>query len=331
MGRGKRFKKKKLHIKRIIILIIIIAMPVIINIFKYQETKVTSTIVAETSPKITEEIETTPKITEDENKQIEEKARNEKIALNLDINTEVEEYINNIMMEYNLDSSNFAFFFQIMDDTDTEVILYNEETWMTAGSTIKVPLAMSYYDKITSGELTLDTELLYDNECYEEGDGLTAYTYKVGDYIPINFLLKQMIVNSDNTATNILINKLGYSNYRMEVAKFASSIEFPENFYSENITSAKYGYEVISYLYNHQSDYIELIDDMKNSSYGEYLKKYIDLSDIAHKYGSYNGYVHDYGIVYGEKEYIIGIFTKNVTNASEVIGLMSQEIYSITE
>ena len=65
---------------------------------------------------------------------------------------------------------------------------------------------------------------------------------------------------------------------------------------------------------------------MKLSSNGEYLKKYVDC-DVAHKYGSYNGYVHDYGIVYGDTTYLIGIYTKNVTDAAELIAVINQEIY----
>lgn len=60
-----------------------------------------------------------------------------------------------------------------------------------------------------------------------------------------------------------------------------------------------------------------------------YLKKYVTDIDIAHKYGSYNGYVHDYGIVYGKNTYLIGIFTKEISNASELIATISRDILEI--
>ena len=69
---------------------------------------------------------------------------------------------------------------------------------------------------------------------------------------------------------------------------------------------------------------------MKQSSNGEYLKKYISDYEVAHKYGSYNGYVHDYGIVFGEDTYLIGVFTKNVSNADELIAKISLDVLNET-
>lgn len=159
--------------------------------------------------------------------------------------------------------------------------------------------------------------------------GTTASLYSVGDYVPLDFLLEQTIVNSDNTAINILIKNLGYSNARHDITKYTDEV-VPDDFYSNNITSAAYGYDVINYLYEHQDSYTKLIDDMKKSSMGLYLKKYINDYDVAHKYGSYNGYVHDYGIVYGSKTYLIGIFTNNVNDSDEVIANISLDILNYT-
>ena len=159
--------------------------------------------------------------------------------------------------------------------------------------------------------------------------GSTASLYSVGDYVPLDFLLEQSIVNSDNTAVNILIKNLGYSNARHYITKYTDEV-VPDDFYSSNITSAAYGYDVINYLYEHQDSYTKLIEDMKKSSMGLYLKKYIQDYDVAHKYGSYSGYVHDYGIVFGKKTYLVGIFTKNVTDSDEVIANISLDILNYT-
>ena len=159
--------------------------------------------------------------------------------------------------------------------------------------------------------------------------GSTASLYSVGDYVPLDFLLEQSIVNSDNTAVNILIKNLGYSNARHDITKYTDEV-VPDDFYKNNITSAAYGYDVINYLYEHQDSYTKLIEDMKKSSMGLYLKKYIQDYDVAHKYGSYSGYVHDYGIVFGKKTYLVGIFTKNITDSDEVIANISLDILNYT-
>jgi hypothetical protein len=238
---------------------------------------------------------------------------------------QIKELIQKIRTENSLDEENFSFFYYNIDQQS--YYFYNEETYFTAASTIKMPIAMLYYDKISNGELSIDDKIVYTSDCYEAGAGTTASTYSVNSKVPISFLLKQCIVNSDNTAVNILIKNLEYKNCKTQIATY-SNVELPEDFYSSNIISAKYAYDVVNYLYENMQNYEELITYLKQSSNGEYLKKYIDDYDVAHKYGSYNGYVHDYGIVFGENTYLIGIFTKNVSNADELIAEISLDVFN---
>lgn len=188
---------------------------------------------------------------------------------------------------------------------------------------------MCHYDEINSGKLTLTDKFVYTSSCYEAGNGKTASIYSVGQDIPVDFLLKESIINSDNTATNILIKNLGKTQYRYDIAKYSSKKQ-DDQFYKENITSASYSYDVLNYLYQHKDNYVDLIEYMKQSSMGQYLKKYINDYEIAHKYGSIDGYVHDYGIVFGKNTYLIGIFTKNVANADELIANISLKVLNYT-
>lgn len=235
--------------------------------------------------------------------------------------------LQSIQAENNLSDKNFAFFYYNIDQQ--AYYFYNEDTYFTAASTVKVPIAMYHYDEIADGILTKQDKLVYTSDCYEKGNGSTSATYSVGQSVPIDYLLKQSIVNSDNTATNILIKNLGSSQYRRDIAKYTEK-ELTSNFYKENITCASYSYDVLNYLYEHMDRYPELIDYMKQSSMGEYLKKYINSYDVAHKYGSMDGYVHDYGIVFGKDTYLIGVFTKNIPNADELIANISLKVLNYT-
>lgn len=155
--------------------------------------------------------------------------------------------------------------------------------------------------------------------------GSTAAKYSVGDEVPLEFLIEQSIIYSDNTAVNILIKNIGQKEYRYEMQKYCEE-ELPEEFFEDNVTTATYSYNVVKYLYEHQEKYQDLIELAKKSSNGGYLKKYITQYDVAHKYGSYDGNVHDYGIVYAPKPYLIGVFTKGVTNAEELIANINSKI-----
>lgn len=240
---------------------------------------------------------------------------------------QVEKIIKQKIKENKLSKENFAFFYYNLENKET--YFYSKEKWFIGASTTKVQIAMIYYEMIKDKKVNEKDMYLYKKNHYEAGNGIITNEYKVGDKIPLKKLLYEMIVNSDNTATNILAEALGGRKiYRKYFEKYTKTT-LPDEFYTENIISASYGLDVLKYLYENSNIYKELIENMKKSSFGKYLKKYISSCEIAHKYGSYKGNIHDYGIVYGKKTYFIGIFTKNIENAEELIATISKEIFEI--
>lgn len=236
---------------------------------------------------------------------------------------EIKTLIAEIKTANNLTADNFAFFYY---NPQTQKYYFdNQDKYFKGASTVKVPVAMIYYDKIRNGELTEESTLQYTSDDYEAGGGTTASKYKVGNYIPISFLLEQSIINSDNTAVNILIDGIGYRKCRELMAQYSDE-EFIDDFYTSNLTKASFGFDIINHIYQNQENYQELIGYMKQSSFGEYLKKYITEYDVAHKYGSYAGNVHDYGIVFADSPYLIGVYTQNVPNADELIANISRQV-----
>ena len=236
---------------------------------------------------------------------------------------EIKTLIAEIKTANNLTADNFAFFYY---NPQTQKYYFdNQDKYFKGASTVKVPVAMIYYDKIRNGELTEESTLQYTSDDYEAGGGTTASKYKVGNYIPISFLLEQSIINSDNTAVNILIDGIGYRKCRELMAQYSDE-EFIADFYTSNLTKASFGFDIINHIYQNQENYQKLIGYMKQSSFGEYLKKYITEYDVAHKYGSYAGNVHDYGIVFADSPYLIGVYTQNVPNADELIANISRQV-----
>ena len=241
---------------------------------------------------------------------------------------EIKNLITEIKTQNNLTEENFAFFYY---NPQTQKYYFdNQSKYFKAASTVKVPVAIMYYDKIKNGELTKESTLQYTSDDYEEGGGTTASLYSVGDNVPISYLLEQSIVNSDNTAVNILIDGIGYRKCREQIAEFSDE-QFTEEFYTTNLTTADLGYNIINRIYQNQADYEELIGFMKKSSNGEYLKKYVTEYDVAHKYGSYAGNVHDYGIVFADSPYLIGVYTQGVSGADELIANISRQVLDKTK
>ena len=313
-GRQDMVKERaKKDIKKRLIILIICLVLIILVIQTQNEDKQVST-----------QEETIQELEENNNQ---ENDNEEQIAVEEVITPSEDEEIKNLITEIktanNLTETNFAFFYY--NPQTQRYYLDNQDKYFKGASTIKVPVAMIYYDKIRNGELTLESTLQYTSDDYEEGGGTTASTYNVGNYVPISFLLEQSIINSDNTAVNILIDGIGYRNCRELMTQYSDE-EFINDFYTSNLTKASFGYDIINHIYQNQENYQQLIEYMKKSSNGEYLKKYITEYDVAHKYGSYAGNVHDYGIVYADSPYLIGVFTNGVSGADELIANISRQV-----
>lgn len=239
---------------------------------------------------------------------------------------DIKEYIQKIMSDNNLNENNFRFFFK---NVNTNAYYYfNCDDVFNAASTIKVPIAMYYYDLIRDGKMGLDTTIVLKSGDCEEGGNI--YTkYKPGNSLALEEILNEVIVNSDNTGLNMLVRNVGYTNLKQQIKKY-SDVELPSTFNTQNVVSANYYLDVLDYLLSHEKDYETLINNMKQSSNYEYLKANIDY-DVAHKYGLFADNVHDYGIVYGEDEYLIGVFTTNVNDAQNLISQIGKDVVDIEE
>ena len=82
-----------------------------------------------------------------------------------------------------------------------------DEPWYLA-SGIKVPVAIALLRAVEAGELALDGELLLHADDLVDGAGPTVRRAP-GTALRIDWLLEQMLVHSDNTATDVLIRRLG--------------------------------------------------------------------------------------------------------------------------
>jgi len=92
-------------------------------------------------------------------------------------------------------------------DTGLSVSYRGDESWYLA-STVKVPVAMAVLQAVERGEFTLDTPLRVRASDYVDGAGQTN-AKPVGTPLKVRYLLEQMIIYSDNTASDMLIGLVG--------------------------------------------------------------------------------------------------------------------------
>jgi beta-lactamase class A len=92
-------------------------------------------------------------------------------------------------------------------DTGAVVSHRGEERWYLA-SMVKVPVAMAVLRAVERGDFTLGTTLRLRAADYVDGAGPTN-ARPVGAALSVRYLIEQMIVHSDNTASDMLIDLVG--------------------------------------------------------------------------------------------------------------------------
>ncbi len=83
----------------------------------------------------------------------------------------------------------------------------DEEDWYLA-SLVKIPVAVELLARAEAGELTLDEQLVLRERDYVDGAGPTNWA-EPGTALTLRELLVPMLTVSDNTATDMLIERLG--------------------------------------------------------------------------------------------------------------------------
>jgi beta-lactamase class A len=106
------------------------------------------------------------------------------------------------------------------DSRDGTTLLRNEHVVMHAASTMKVPVMLGIFEAVTRGELRLDQPVRVRNEFVSIFDG-SAYALEAredsdpalydlaGSDVPLEELVRRMIVRSSNLATNLVIELIG--------------------------------------------------------------------------------------------------------------------------
>ncbi|MTJ14799.1 serine hydrolase [Anabaena sp. UHCC 0187] len=84
----------------------------------------------------------------------------------------------------------------------------NSNTSFSAASTIKIPILIAFFQDVDAGKIRLDEMLTLEKEMMVGGSGNMQYQTPGSKYTALDLATK-MITISDNTATNMLVAKLG--------------------------------------------------------------------------------------------------------------------------
>ena len=214
---------------------------------------------------------------------------------------------------------------------------------MPSASTIKIYVMIEAYNQVNQGKISLRDTVTLNDSMIVGGSGVLQYE-PVGTEVTIEELINLMMVESDNVAANILIDKLGMTNINTTI-KSLGCVDTELNRKMMDIEALNKGIEnytsvndlslVLEKLYKNQcieSQYDKLmLDTMKQHQ----LKSKIpnELPEgvvVAHKSGELGGIENDAGIIYTDKgAYVLCILTNNGTSSEQVMAIsdVSREIY----
>lgn len=86
---------------------------------------------------------------------------------------------------------------------------FNADTPMPTASLIKFPIMIAAYDAVEKGKVSLDDMIELKQEDLVPGSGILTSHFSPGTKISLRDAIHLMIVYSDNTATNLVLDQLG--------------------------------------------------------------------------------------------------------------------------
>lgn len=229
-------------------------------------------------------------------------------------------------------------------DCKTEHFFISEklEDPFSSASLIKVPILFAVLNYVESNNLSLEQEIKI---APEEWVDFSVISEQRLEQSTIYELLVWMIITSDNTATNVLIDFLGMdtlNQYFRQIGLLQTTIQrkmmdferLAKGF--DNTTTARDMALLFARIYRRDllsSAFSEVaIGILSRQRVYESLKRYlVDDVKVAHKTGGLDTVDHDVGIVYNSsRDYLIGVFVTEVTSndhARQLIGRISKVVY----
>ena len=208
----------------------------------------------------------------------------------------------------------------------SETYIYNSKP-MRSASMIKVFILAAVMEKVQNGEIDIDESIILQSSDKVGGAGVLA-GYASGTELSLREILRLMITESDNTATNMVIDRVGMSAINNYISKngygdtiLRRKMMDMDAIYAgrENFSSVTDLGNIFVKIYNHNcvsETYDEImIDFLKGQTDTDCFPSALPGKVIAHKTGALNGLYDDGGIIYnGDNDAVLVIMTENFTS-----------------
>jgi beta-lactamase class A len=211
-----------------------------------------------------------------------------------------------------------------------------------SASVIKIPILVELMYQVIATRFKLsDTHKLTEEE---KVGGSGDLQYEPPRELTWEELAIEMIRISDNTATNVLIDKIGMHNVNnmlvyhgyeetrlnRKMMDFAAVQRGVQN-YTTAAESARMMYAILTGKITNEASCKKMIEILLTCADVTTIPRYIPRTvPVAHKTGTLDSVRGDVGIIYGNKPLIISVFVENFESlayAEKVIGTLSKIVF----
>lgn len=240
------------------------------------------------------------------------------------------EHLDSVEAYLSDDGMIFSVFYSRLDESPRHTFLYHSQK-MRAASMIKVFILGKAMQQIQAGAMRLEDNVILTDDDKVGGSGVLT-GYEEGTTISIYDLLFLMITESDNTATNIMIDYLGMDQINRYIAEAGYSDTILQRKMMdfdavaegrENYTSVYDLGTFFARLYDHQCvspQYDNLmIEILKGQADTEGIPTALPNAIVAHKTGELGGVYNDGGIVFDEHDSILVCMTDDYPSREDAI------------
>ncbi len=202
-------------------------------------------------------------------------------------------------------------------------IEHNADMLFPSASLVKLPIMAVLYQAQVAGRLSMDESLPLLRKLKASGSGHLRFR-RTGTRVPVRELIFKMITESDNTATNMLTDRLDmdYIN-RHFLALGLSRTNFDRMIMDlrrrdqgiENYTTAKDMGSLLEMIYSKKlTGSEEMLEILKAQKINDRIARGVPSEWlIGHKTGLMNNACHDVGIVFSpSNDYVICVLTTNL-------------------
>ena len=230
------------------------------------------------------------------------------------------------------DTKNHLAVYFLRPDREIEPFIYRSQQ-MAPASMIKLFVMAKTMQDVHDGKLSLDEKITIKKNDAVGGAGVTTW-YNAGEQRTIEQLMTVMITDSDNTATNILIDRLGMQNINQYLQQqgFSDTVLVYKMMMGrkgkkKNLSSVRDIGRLLSRLYYHQ-----LVGEQEDKLMLAILRQQHDKEcfpavlpayEIAHKTGEVNDVYVDGGIFFGQQEdFVLVVLSNGKAGRSDAIEKM---------